>query len=62
MEKKIQVQVKSVYGTDKAYPICEQAKIFAEMVGQTTLTRSNLHYIKKLGYTVEAIIPTSTIL
>ena len=51
----IQVQIKNVYGKETIYPICEKAKIFADMVGQKTLTRQNIHFIKALGYTVEVL-------
>ncbi len=51
----IQVMIKNVYGNEKVYPICERAKIFAKMVGQTTLTDFNLKYIKELGYTIQVV-------
>jgi tRNA-binding EMAP/Myf-like protein len=53
--KKVQVKIKSVYGVDKIYPISEEAQIFAEMIGQKTLTVDNIKYIKMLGYVVEVV-------
>jgi hypothetical protein len=53
--KKVQVKIKSVYGVDKIYPINEEAQIFAEMIGQRTLTMDNIKYIKLLGYVVEVV-------
>jgi hypothetical protein len=50
---KIQVKIKSVYGTDKVYPFCDKAKAFAGIAGTTTLTDDAIARIKKLGYTVE---------
>ena len=50
---KILVQIKSVYGNERIYPICENAKLFASIAGTATLTREVLAKIKQLGYTVE---------
>ena len=54
----IQVQIKTIYGNQTIYPICEKAKVFASMVGQKTLTMRDVEHIKKLGYTVEVIQQT----
>ena len=51
----ILVQIKSVYGQDKIYPVCDNAKTFAEMVGQQTLTHHNIAHIKKLGYAINVM-------
>lgn len=50
MSERITVQVKNVYGEDKVYPVCEKAKLFAEIAGTKTLTESTLKKIKQLGY------------
>jgi hypothetical protein len=46
------VQIKTVYGEDKVYPLCANALIFAHMLGTKTLTESALKDIKALNYTV----------
>lgn len=51
----IQVQIKNVYGVQKIYPACDKAKLFAKLVGQTTLTSQDIRVIKDLGYTVEVV-------
>ena len=51
----IQVQLKTIYGVQKIYPICDKAQTFAKMLGQTTLTQSDIAYIKQLGFTVEVV-------
>jgi hypothetical protein len=51
--KKIIVEVKSVYGNEAIYPVCDDAKLFASLAGTKTLTRPALEIIKKLGYAVE---------
>ena len=56
----IKVEPRSVYGETRIYPKCDKAKIFAEMLGQATLTPRNIQAIIKLGYTVSAEHPPVT--
>tara|TARA_R110000824_G_scaffold57014_1_gene155465 strand:+ start:111 stop:329 length:219 start_codon:yes stop_codon:yes gene_type:complete len=49
----ITVQVKSVYGIDKVYPVCDKAIAFAEIAGTTTLTDDTVRSIKYLGYRIK---------
>lgn len=49
----ITVQVRSVYGAVKYYPMCEKAKLFASIAGTVTLTPQALNQIQALGYTVK---------
>lgn len=51
----IQVVIRSVYGTEKIYPVCDKAATFAGMLKQTTLTRENVESIKRLGFEVIAV-------
>lgn len=39
----------------KAYPVCEQAKLFARITGTATLTSQTLALVAKLGYEVELV-------
>ena len=48
----IKVKVKNVYGKDLVYPVCVEAKIFAKIAGDTTLTPETLKRIMFLGYEV----------
>ena len=48
----ITVEVRSVYGRDTIYPVCDAAKAFASIAGTTTLTVSVLKQIIGLGYEV----------
>ena len=50
---KITVQLKSVYGTEKFYPACPLARLFAEIAGTETLTPATLKRVRKLGYYIE---------
>lgn len=54
---KIQVTVKSTYGTERIYPVCESAKLFASLIGSTTLPPRTIDLIKRLGFEVEDITP-----
>ena len=49
----ITVEIKSVYGTDKVYPVCKNAYRFACIAGTTTLTDYTIGGIKRLGYRVK---------
>ena len=57
MANEIRVQVKSVYGEEKVYPVCEDAKTFAQLAGTKTLTRETLMLIRRLGYEIEVVSP-----
>lgn len=52
---KIQVKIKNQYGRDTIYPVCEKAKIFANLVKQSTLTKEDITLIKALGYEIEVV-------
>jgi hypothetical protein len=51
----IQVRIVSQYGNERIFPVCDNAKLFADIAGDRTLTMANIQRIKKLGYTVEVI-------
>ena len=49
----IQVQIKNVYGNELIYPICSNAKTFADIANSKSLTFETIQLIKKFGYTIE---------
>ena len=49
----ITITLREVYGEVKAYPVCEDAKLFAQLAGTKTLTTQTLALIARLGYIVE---------
>jgi len=53
MTNAITVEIKSVYGTQKIYPACQKAEVFCKMVGQKTLTETDIKRIKELGFEVQ---------
>jgi hypothetical protein len=47
------VRVRDVYGQRKVYPVCSDAKLFAEIAGTTTLTDNTLRRIRDLGFDIK---------
>ena len=52
---KITINIREVYGVAKAYPVCNNAKLFATIAGTTTLTNQVLAKIARMGYEVELV-------
>ena len=51
--KTIKVEIKNVYGTERIYPICENAKRFAMLTNTKTFNRAIISIIKQIGIQVE---------
>ena len=45
----VTIQIKNNHGQDVAYPVCSNAKLFAEIAGTKTLTKETLQKIRQLG-------------
>lgn len=52
-DRTIYVTIKNVYGNELIYPACDDSRVFAELIGQKTLTTQDLRKIRSLGYEVE---------
>ena len=50
---KIVVKIANNYGNQVIYPICANAKLFADIAGTKTLTKQVITKIMALGYAVE---------
>ena len=50
---RITITLREVYGAVKAYPVCVDAQLFAQLAGTKTLTVQALALIAKLGYEVQ---------
>ena len=50
MEKILYVKKKNVYGNELVYPVCKDAKLFANLIQQQTFTSDDIARIKSLGY------------
>ena len=55
MDKSIKINIKFVYGAQKAYPACKDSKLFADMLNAKTLTHAALCKIEQLGYKIETV-------
>ena len=52
------VEIRSVYGVEQVYPVCDKAKLFASIAGTKTLTHKVMIDIASLGYSVTLKQPT----
>jgi len=50
-----QIQIKSVYGENKAYPFNHIAGRFADIAGTKTLTRATLRSVLAMGVTLQVM-------
>jgi len=48
----ITVEIREVYGQSKIYPVCDKAKIFADIAGTQTLLPRDIQRIQVLGFEV----------
>ena len=53
----ITVRIKTVYGTETIYPVCENAKRFAQIAGTKTLTRRTVDIIRAMDIPVAIETP-----
>lgn len=58
IEDKVQVLAKNNFGTIMFYPHNKQAKRFADLIGNKTLSRKDLTLINEMGFEVEEIAVT----
>jgi hypothetical protein len=47
------VQIKTHYGTQYIYPICQTAQHLAALTGKKTFSHSDIKTIKALGYSID---------
>jgi hypothetical protein len=50
IDRRLVVKKKTVWGTERIYPVCEKSKLFTRLVGQKTLDKSAIEIIRQLGY------------
>ena len=50
IKMQLTIEIKTNYGKEAIYPVCEKAKTFAKLIGSKTLTRESIETIKTLGY------------
>lgn len=52
MTSQIVVRITSNFGNRAVYPVCEQAKRLADLIGTKTFTDRAIEQIKGLGFTI----------
>lgn len=50
---KVVIKIANNYGNQVIYPVCDNAKLFADIAGTKTLTKQVITKIMALGYQVE---------
>jgi len=48
----LKITTRNVYGNMTMYPANETAKLFTQLMGRKTLSHTDIHTIKKLGYQI----------
>jgi len=57
----ITVRIERNYGNPTIYPMCDKAKLFAEIADTKTLTPRTVNAIKHLGYEVRVLSNVTTL-
>lgn len=52
------VEVKSVYGVERIYAVCNNAKLITKLKQSKTLNKEDISILRELGYTIETKQPT----
>jgi hypothetical protein len=52
MNTTITVKITKNYGNEAIYPVCDTAKMFAEIAGTKTMSRRLIDQVKQLGYSI----------
>jgi capsid protein len=52
MDYEITILRKDQYGRPVYYPVCDKAKMFANIAGTKTITSETVRHIKVLGYKI----------
>jgi hypothetical protein len=55
MNATLQITIKSVYGRETIYPVNEQAKKLAALVGTKTLTQQTIRDAMGMGFKIEYV-------
>ena len=47
------VEIKSVYGVQRIYAVCNNAKLITKLKQSKTLNKEDISILRELGYTIE---------
>lgn len=52
------VEIKSVYGVERIYAVCNNAKLITKLKQSKTLNKDDISILRELGYQIETKQPT----
>ena len=52
------VEIKSVYGVQRIYAVCNNSKLITKLKQSKTLNKEDISILRELGYTIETKQPT----
>ena len=52
------VEVKNVYGVERIYAVCNNAKLITKLKQSKTLNKEDISILRELGYKIETKQPT----
>ena len=52
------VEVKNVYGVERIYAVCNNAKLITKLKQSKTLNKEDISILRELGYKIEIKQPT----
>jgi len=52
------VEIKSVYGVERIYAVCNNAKLITKLKQSKTLSKDDISILRELGYTIQTKQPT----
>ena len=54
----ITVEIKSVYGVERIYAVCNNAKLITKLKQSKTLSKDDISILRELVYTIQTKQPT----
>ena len=52
------VEIKNIYGVERIYAVCNNAKLITKLKQSKTLNKEDISILRELGYTIETKQPT----
>ena len=52
------VEIKNVYGVERIYAVCNNAKLITKLKQSKTLNKEDISILRELGYTIQTKQPT----
>jgi hypothetical protein len=49
----ITVEIKNIYGVERIYAVCNNAKLITKLKQSKTLSKEDISILKELGYTIQ---------